>query len=715
MRLLVTLHRMITKNIVINCPDSEPPHRETRGGVTIDYIHGDLFSLLKNHNLILSADIVVLFEQSGMSLFCWPRTSDEVAKLLGYLGLISADKIVSSDQFEFTTSPLDRQPGGKEKDAATYAYKLAHPITPFGQIDRFMKKFISASVGKIIAPMFYAAEYARPRDVLIVADSGVSQSQSRKAKGRLAIMTELLYSWNFKLHVNKSDIPVWGRLRNLATGLALPQSRLFSKMPSSFCPFVKNIGKNAQYQMLLNDEHQPMGLEAQHWTTHVAILDMPENHSQDINKLVAKFIGLQSEQLFSQASPHILQLEQKGNKSPIVATQSAVPLSGADSLLPDIRNADILPTVMTHPKIVGIGLDVAEEDCVKAKIEVERLLNERGLTNPLLGDSHAMLCMYPDILDTFKHPHDHVLIYGETGSGKAMLYDLIRRISLEQGKPFLIPTLTGLEDTHLISTVFGHEKGAYTDATTSRKGAVDLASGGTLVLDNLQAENKKFFNQFLRVLEPSQSYQALGAGDIRKANCRIIAGFNRPVEELLDGELPADWPERFQIKILMPCLDERKEDIPALVKLFTKEFFEKCEWLSGAGVTEEWLDEQCVSKMSEWIGMSWRGAKGNVRGLRQEVETHLRNAVRFLNVELSEKKAPGNQNTIPLKELNRILREALDGRLSWLELQKRLIVPGTEEQAYSTLKSLQNRVRKNKAIIDIKAQEYVELLRDAVV
>jgi len=750
---------MIYKNIVINCPESEPARQVTLGDAIINYVHGDMVSLRKNLKIIQEADVVVLFEQPEIPLFCWPKTSDEVKSLLVELNMLGGEKIHEGEQRQFVSTALDFRSPRRGEDAATYAYRCVHPKFRLGNFNRFMKKFACASVTKIVAPIFHATEHSRSRDVLVFFDCGLCQTPI--AKSRFALMTELFYTWHLMFDIKASARPEWGRLNRLVSDLELPQSPLFDRMPSPSSPFVKNMGKNAEYQLLRNSEHQPVGIESHHWTTHVAFLDMPVGHSKDLSELMARFIGVPAEHLFHEGVPVSPVPAQQKNTSSITASECDTPMegrgiampminvntggpesvsaqlsnlsvieddareipaqrstgsiSGIEGPLSIIENEGEMPPVMPPSKPISPTPDVIADVYRKAKEEVEHLLKKRGLTNPLLGESSAMLRMYPSILDTVNHFDTHVLIYGETGSGKAMIYELIRRISRDQNRPFLIPTLTGLADTHLISTVFGHVKGAFTDADASRKGAVELATGGTLVLDNLQAENKDFFNKFLRVLEPGQPYQGLGAEEIRSANCRIIAGSNRPIEELLKSELPADWPARFPIMISIPCLDDRKDDIPELVKLFTKEYFEKCEWLSDADVTLEWLDEKCASKLGEWIGMSWHGSRGNVRGLRQEVETHLRSAVRFIKSKPHVKKVVGNPRTIPPEELNRILIEAVAFNLSWPELQKRLVVQGTEDQVYSTLKALRNRVSKNKPIIDPKVQEYVESLEDAAV
>ena len=366
-----------------------------------------------------------------------------------------------------------------------------------------------------------------------------------------------------------------------------------------------------------------------------------------------------------------------------------------------------------------------DDDCSRAKKEVDRLLRNNTQTNPLIGESPVMLRMYSDILDAAKDPKVNVWVYGETGSGKEVLYELIKRLCPVPGNPFLITQLTGLDDTHLKSAVFGHVKGAFTGAEEDREGALASASGGILVLDNLQTGNKSFFMELLRVLEPAQSYQRFGSDRILHANCRIIAGFNRPISELLKEELPEDWPERFPIKIEIPSLDDRKDDIPLLVRTFVEEFIKKNPAIINSGNTNEGLQAKSASKLAEWKNMSWHGAAGNVRGLKNKVDEVLRKELRYIgtslpadtalgnpDAKLSLKRGRGNPKTITTEGLKEILLKAKNENWSWSKLKGEIVVPGSNGQIYGTLKGLKNRVRDDKSEFIPDVYDYVLKLRD---
>ncbi len=259
--------------------------------------------------------------------------------------------------------------------------------------------------------------------------------------------------------------------------------------------------------------------------------------------------------------------------------------------------------------------------CENAKRSVEAMLG--GAANPMVGESEAMLKMYPAILDAALYPDLNVLVYGETGSGKETLYDLLQALQ-EQDRKFVIKDLAALRDANTISSaVFGHAKGAFTGADCERAGAVEEAGGGTLVLDNLQNAPPEFFSSLLRVLEDKREYQRLGEDKVRRSSCRIIAGFNIKPEVLVgQGKLPDDWPARFKIHIGIPPLRERIEDVPLLIDGFVSNMLKK-DGSQLSGLTPQQLSPP-ADVVCEWKRRRWEGKDGNVRGLKSAVESHVR-------------------------------------------------------------------------------------------
>ncbi len=158
-----------------------------------------------------------------------------------------------------------------------------------------------------------------------------------------------------------------------------------------------------------------------------------------------------------------------------------------------------------------------------------------------------------------------VLLLGETGTGKNRIAELIHRHSGRRGKFFTVNT-PGIPDNLLESEIFGHKKGAFTDAGADRKGYVDEAAGGTLFFDEISEVPLTFQAKLLRFIE-TRKYRVLGEPTERQADVRILAAANRDLKEAVRlGQFREDLYFRLQVlEIETPPLRDRKEDIRSLV------------------------------------------------------------------------------------------------------------------------------------------------------
>ena len=277
---------------------------------------------------------------------------------------------------------------------------------------------------------------------------------------------------------------------------------------------------------------------------------------------------------------------------------------------------------------------------VRAKTSIDVLLKKRGKDNPIIGSSPALLQIYPKVLQAVQDPKAHVLVVGETGTGKEVVYELLRLLSPEN-KPFEIYQLSGARGNDVKSDVFGHVEGAYTGSHGVRQGAVARAEGGTLVLDNAQTYGLDVFADLLRFLQKGQPYRVYGDDEEKHANCRVVVGFNVEPEELEEKEkLPLDWRARFDIRIDVPSLDDRREDIPALVHAFTAKFQRERKLDSVEAIKPP------AHQVSLWMSSSWRGSNGNVRGLRGAVRAYCRDRLAAGHSRSTPEPATGDQ-TVP--------------------------------------------------------------------
>jgi two-component system response regulator AtoC len=199
-----------------------------------------------------------------------------------------------------------------------------------------------------------------------------------------------------------------------------------------------------------------------------------------------------------------------------------------------------------------------------------------------------------------------VLIQGESGTGKELIADAIQRHSLQRDKPYIKVNCGAFSESLLESEIFGHEKGAFTGAISQKFGRFELANGGTVFLDEINNMPPSLQIRLLRILQHQTFYRVGGEIPV-PINIRIIAASNKNVEtEVEEGRLRKDLYYRLNvIRINIPPLRERIEDIPPLIENFLKKYSSDKKLI----VTQENID-----KMKNY---SW---PGNVRELENNIQ-----------------------------------------------------------------------------------------------
>ncbi|HUO85533.1 MAG TPA: sigma-54 dependent transcriptional regulator [Thermoanaerobaculia bacterium] len=240
-------------------------------------------------------------------------------------------------------------------------------------------------------------------------------------------------------------------------------------------------------------------------------------------------------------------------------------------------------------------------------LELRRQLQKMGALGQLVGKSPAMQRLYEEI-EMVAHTDANVFIVGESGSGKEVVANTIHSLSRRKNKPFIAFNCGAISPTLIESEIFGHEKGAFTNAIKRREGYFEMAKGGTVFLDEITEMPLDLQVKLLRVLEESK-FRRVGGNEEILIDARIIAASNRdPIRAIDDGKLREDLYYRLNVfPIDVPPLRNRKEDIP----VFAMYFLEKLNESEDKEV--ERIEGDFLEALSQY---DW---PGNVRELRNVV------------------------------------------------------------------------------------------------
>src|SRR5437773_4428498 len=236
-------------------------------------------------------------------------------------------------------------------------------------------------------------------------------------------------------------------------------------------------------------------------------------------------------------------------------------------------------------------------------------IDERfGLEN-ILGESLALR----EVLDTIRQvapSSANVLLEGESGTGKELAAHAIHNLSRRNQAKFVVVHCAALSPTLLESELFGHERGAFTGAHERRIGRFEQANGGTIFLDEIGEIDSSTQVKLLRVMSEQRAFERVGGTQTLRADVRVIAATNKNLEQLVrEGKFRDDLFFRLNVvRITMPPLRERKEDIPILVRGFLRHF---CE------ANEKPLIDLTSDAIDALLTYDW---PGNVRELRTAIE-----------------------------------------------------------------------------------------------
>ena len=237
----------------------------------------------------------------------------------------------------------------------------------------------------------------------------------------------------------------------------------------------------------------------------------------------------------------------------------------------------------------------------------EELGSQRGFSN-IIGDSKAMQDVF-ELVEKVAATKATVLLTGESGTGKELIARALHARSPRAEEPFVAVNCMALTETLLESELFGHEKGSFTGAVARRKGRFELADGGTLFLDEVGEIAQSLQVKLLRVLQ-ERTFERVGGGQEIKVDVRIVTATNKDLAALVkEGSFREDLYYRLDVvRIDLPPLRRRKEDLPLLVAHFVKKF---------AAEMGRPAPEVSKEAMQRLYDHSW---PGNVRELENALE-----------------------------------------------------------------------------------------------
>ncbi|MCP5513996.1 MAG: sigma 54-interacting transcriptional regulator [Spirochaetales bacterium] len=219
-----------------------------------------------------------------------------------------------------------------------------------------------------------------------------------------------------------------------------------------------------------------------------------------------------------------------------------------------------------------------QEEQEKLKHENERLQNalkNKFKPKNIIGSSTAMQEVF-DLIAQVSGSEATVLIRGESGTGKELIANAIHYNSRRADMPLIKVNCAALPETIIESELFGHEKGAFTGALSTRKGRFELADGGTIFLDEIGDLSPTTQVKLLRILQEKE-FERVGGNETIKSSVRIIAATNRDLEKLLtEGKFREDLYYRLNVfPVHVPPLRSRKSDIMLLADYFTEKYSKK--------------------------------------------------------------------------------------------------------------------------------------------
>ncbi len=275
-----------------------------------------------------------------------------------------------------------------------------------------------------------------------------------------------------------------------------------------------------------------------------------------------------------------------------------------DFILKPWQNEKLIATISTAIKLKKSYNEV--DKLRKAKQMLEEQISQPF--RDIIGNSSAMQEVYT-LVDRVAKTDANVLILGENGTGKELIARAIHQKSLRKDNSFVAVDMGAITETLFESELFGHKKGAFTDAREDRPGRFELANDGTLFLDEIGNLSLSLQSKLLSALQ-SRKVTRVGSNIAIEVNIRLVCATNMPIEQMVkEGRFRQDLLYRINtVEVHIPCLSDRVDDIPMLANHFLDYYSKKYhkEVLS--------ISAEAITKLKKY---AW---PGNVRELQHAIE-----------------------------------------------------------------------------------------------
>ncbi|MEN2985290.1 MAG: sigma-54 dependent transcriptional regulator, partial [Thermodesulfovibrionaceae bacterium] len=309
---------------------------------------------------------------------------------------------------------------------------------------------------------------------------------------------------------------------------------------------------------------------------------------------------------------------------------------------------------LIKPVDTQLLLNILKEAIEKSK-GIKKIQTSETPFPEIISKSKAMQEVFY-IMQMVSESNANVLITGESGTGKELVARAIHRKSLRSSKPFVVVDCTTIPENLLESELFGHEKGAFTGATDRKIGLIELAHEGTLFLDEIGELPMSLQKKLLRFLQ-EREIQRIGSTQRIKIDVRVISATNKDLETAVkEGNFREDLYWRLNvIRINLPPLRERREDIPLLVNHFLYKFSKE---------NNKPIPQIESDVMELLINYDW---PGNVRELANVIERAVvlspsgLISIKYLPKKLQEKWATPKEDSLNLLEIEKsVILKALN-------------------------------------------------------